>query len=135
MCSSEYLHFTKPQLSPYWFWYGLRLSFLVKMVVILRIFSALQSSLFISMRKITWLNSQQTKTRGHVKYLNKVCCRNITIWTNIVHCFHLNDWVDHTKTFRCYGKWYFVTKIVVVIEKAFWNLRLKAKNLQNFWDH
>jgi hypothetical protein len=26
-------------------------------------------------------------------------------------------------------------KIVLVIEKNFWNLRLKAKNLQNFWDH
>ena len=26
-------------------------------------------------------------------------------------------------------------KIVVVIEKIFWNSRLKAENLQNFWDH
>ena len=26
-------------------------------------------------------------------------------------------------------------KIVLVIEKNFWNLRLKAENLQNFWDH
>ena len=26
-------------------------------------------------------------------------------------------------------------KIVVVIKKNFWNSRLKAKNLQNFWDH
>ena len=26
-------------------------------------------------------------------------------------------------------------KIVIVIEKNFWNSRLKAKNLQNFWDH
>ena len=26
-------------------------------------------------------------------------------------------------------------RIVQVIEKNFWNLRLKAKNLQNFWDH
>ena len=26
-------------------------------------------------------------------------------------------------------------KIVLVIEKNFWNSRLKAKNLQNFWDH
>ena len=41
-------------------------------------------------------------------------------------------------------QWYFVTKIVLtycekkivlVIEKNFWNSRLKAKNLQNFWDH
>ena len=42
------------------------------------------------------------------------------------------------------GEWYFITKIVLtycekkivlVIEKFFWNLRLKAENLQNFWDH
>ena len=41
-------------------------------------------------------------------------------------------------------KWYFVSKIVpsscegknvLVIEKNFWNSRLKAENLQNFWDH
>ena len=31
--------------------------------------------------------------------------------------------------------WYFVTKIVLVIKKIFWNSRLKAKNLQIFWDH
>ena len=26
-------------------------------------------------------------------------------------------------------------KIILVIEKNFWNSRLKAENLQNFWDH
>ena len=26
-------------------------------------------------------------------------------------------------------------KIVLVIEKNFWNSRMKAENLQNFWDH
>ena len=26
-------------------------------------------------------------------------------------------------------------RIVLVIEKNFWNLRLKAENFQNFWDH
>ena len=31
--------------------------------------------------------------------------------------------------------WPTVRKIVLVIEKNFWNSRLKAKNLQNFWDH
>ena len=43
-----------------------------------------------------------------------------------------------------FRKWYFVTKIVVtycvkknvlVIEKNFWNSRLKAENWQNIWDH
>ena len=40
-------------------------------------------------------------------------------------------------------KWYFVTeivltyceKIVMVIKKKIWNSRLKAENLQEFWDH
>ena len=31
--------------------------------------------------------------------------------------------------------WYFVTKIVLVIEKNFWNSRLKAENFLNFWDN
>ena len=31
--------------------------------------------------------------------------------------------------------WPIVRKIVLVIEKNFWNSRLKAENLQNFWDH
>ena len=42
------------------------MSFSVKIVVILWICSALQTVL--SMRKITWLNSQQPKTRGHVEH-------------------------------------------------------------------
>ena len=31
--------------------------------------------------------------------------------------------------------WHTVKKKVLVIEKNFWNLRLKVENLQNFWDH
>ena len=31
--------------------------------------------------------------------------------------------------------WPTVRKIVQVIEKNFWNSRLKAENLQKFWDH
>ena len=42
-------------LGPFW----------VKIIAILWIFSA-SSSFFLSMKKITWLNSQQPKTRGHV---------------------------------------------------------------------
>ena len=30
---------------------------------------------------------------------------------------------------------YFITKIVLVFEKNFWNSRLKFENLQNFWNH
>ena len=38
------------------------------------------------------------------------------------------------QTRGCAGKkWYFVTKIVLVINENFWNSRLKAKNMQNFW--
>ena len=31
--------------------------------------------------------------------------------------------------------WPTVRKIVLLIEKNFWNSRLKAENLQKFWDH
>ena len=31
-------------------------------------------------------------------------------------------------------KCYFVSKIVLVMEKNFWNSKLKAQNLQIFWD-
>ena len=50
---------------------GPRLSLRVKIVVIMWIFSTLQAvlSFFLSMRKITWLKSQQPKTRGHVEHL------------------------------------------------------------------
>ena len=47
---------------------GPRLSFWVKIVVILWICSA--SSFFLSWRKITWINSQKPKTRGHVEHLS-----------------------------------------------------------------
>ena len=33
------------------------------------------------------------------------------------------------------SKWYFVTKIVLMIEKNFWNSRPSASNLQKFWDN
>ena len=47
------------------------------------------------------------------------------------------------RTLESHSQWYFVTKIVLelweknvlVFEKNFWNLRLKAENLQIFWDH
>ena len=53
------------------------------------------------------------------------------------------EWISAPYNFTI-KKWYFVTKIVltncekkivVVIEKKLWNSRLKAENLQNFWDH
>ena len=45
--------------------------FWVKIVVILWIYSALQVVFFfLTMRKITWLNSQQPKTRGHGEHLH-----------------------------------------------------------------
>ena len=36
------------------------------------------SSFFLSLRKITWLNSQQPKTRGHVKHLS--CYKMEGLW-------------------------------------------------------
>ena len=51
------------------------------------------------------------------------------------------SWI--TTFFTTLMDWYFVTKIVLTycekkivlfIEKNFWNLRLKVENFQNFWD-
>ena len=52
---------------------GPGLSFWAKIVVILWSCSALQaaSSLFLSLRKITLLNTQQPKTRGHVEHISR----------------------------------------------------------------
>ena len=36
---------------------------------------------------------------------------------------------------NCSYQYLLSEKIVLVIEKNFWNLRLKAENLQIFWDH
>ena len=36
--------------------------------------SALQTILSFSAWEITWLNSQQHKTRGHIEHLKRVCC-------------------------------------------------------------
>ena len=68
---------------------GHRLSFWVNIVVILWIFSAL--------KKITWLNSQQPKTRGHVGHLlkstiTKATFRCWTIWLNVSHTSNKGFW-------------------------------------------
>ena len=59
-------------------------------------------------------------------------------WNEICTCyfFHNHSFPLITIVF-CYQNcsdllW---AKIVLVIEKNFWNSRLQAKNLQNFWDH
>ena len=47
-----------------------RLSFWVKMVVVfVNLFIFASSSYFLILRKITWLNLQQLKTRGHLEHL------------------------------------------------------------------
>ena len=47
---------------------------------------------------------------------------NIFVWFALVFCYQ-----------NCSDLLW--EKIVPVIEKTFWNSRLKAENLQNFWDH
>ena len=46
-------------------------------------------------------------------------------------------WIKLPKMVLCYQNCFelICEKIVLLIEKNCWNLRLKAKNLQNFWDH
>ena len=85
------------------------------------------------------------KTLGNIStYVNhghvfRVIRYIMTNWTNINFLSFCNDPLLFSKK-----NWYFVTKIVltycekknvIVIEKNFWNSRLKAENLQNFWDH
>ena len=59
----------------------------------------------------------------------------LLLWGNfdIIEWFKIQNW----EMVFCYQNcsdllW---EKIVLVIEKNFWNLRLKAKNLQKIWDH
>ena len=44
------------------------------------------------------------------------------------------NWLSLGKLKKKYILRYFITKIVLVFEKNFWNSRLKAKNFQK-WDH
>ena len=63
-----------------------------------------------------------------------VCLSFSTLWPNSLQ--------SHIWIFIHVQFWYFVTKkkiilwekIVLVIEKNFWNSRLRAENLHNFWD-
>ena len=56
------------------------------------------SSFFLNMRKITWLNSQQPKTRGHVEHHSKVCI------IRLVHIFKKKSsstfWQVHCCSYR-----------------------------------
>ena len=64
---------------------------------------------------------------------------NLVIHTNYTKCDFWAKFLLNFKTFietvKIQNIWYFVTKIVLVIEKDFWYSRLKAENFQNFWDH
>ena len=51
---------------------GPRLSFCENCVHFLNLLCFTRSSFFVSLRKITWLNSQQPKTRGHVEHLKPI---------------------------------------------------------------
>ena len=64
----------------------------------------------------------------------RLSCHSDTFWWNN---FLIIILVQGTRLVFCYQNcsdllW---EKTVLVIEKNFWNSRLKAKNLQKFWDH
>ena len=63
-------------------------------------------------------------------------CRKIQFFKQMFFCLAILKEITGIMVF-CYQNcsdllW---EKIVLVIEKNFWNSRLKAKNLQNLWDH
>ena len=67
-CKAEQIH----KMTTTFIKNGPGLSFWVKIVVILSFVNFLSfasSSFLLSLRKITWLNSQQPETRGHVEHL------------------------------------------------------------------
>ena len=55
-------------------------------------------------------------------------------WKILVHC---NNWSNYPEMVFCFQNCYdpFWEKNILVIEKNFWNSRLNAENLQNFWNH
>ena len=81
----------------------------------------------------TWWCS---KPRGqNVEYM--LSAQNLLIQTQSCAAVGLKKILHNEAMVFCYQNcsdllW---EKNVLVIEKNFWNLRLKAENLQNFWDH
>ena len=59
----------------------------------------------------------------------------IRTWNYIYFCFWLYCKKKRNGILLPKLFWAYVRKIVPVIKKNFWNSRLKAKNLQNVWDH
>ena len=83
------------------------------------------------------------------RVINNFCLSCLyNIFFGIFHISKLN-WSLNNLTLKFESEvesneWYFVTKIiltywekkiVLLIEKNFWNLRLKPENLEKFWDH
>ena len=79
------------------------------------------------------------KLRGaHLKiYLRAIFMKQPNIITYINIIIERKLIVDASRNGILLPKlfWPTVRKIVLVIEKNFWNSRLKAENLQKFWDH
>ena len=94
----------------------------------------LKSPLFLPISSCLYLCAQRFFHKETFLLINK-----------LLHEIYTRLFFFHTKILLSIisRKWYFVTKIVLtyyekklfVIEKNFWNSRLKAENLQNVWDH
>ena len=75
-------------------------------------------------------------SRTKMSQLSNFCGSNLHVRCNYRYETYLFDIAHWLMTF-CYQNcsdplW---EEIVIVIEKNFWNSRLKAENLQIFWDH
>ena len=85
---------------------------------------------FVLFQYISCLFTSKTSLNsGYSLYHNPSlpsCCKSfetsLEIWWNLVFCYQ-----------NCSDLLW--EKIVLVIEKNVWNSRLKAENLQHFWDH
>ena len=79
--------------------------------------------------RLYWISSSHHTT---FVLLQSWCC-----WIQIISCWWPRKNVEHKKMVFCYQNcsdllW---EEIVQVVEKNFWNSRLKAEDLQKFWDH
>ena len=100
--------------------------------------SFLFSSCSLGSSLLEWMLAQELLQYLELKHFPF----NGTISKQIFEAFLVYGHKKQTKNFTLH-KWYFATKIDLtywaknnlVIEKNFWNLRLKAGNFQIFWDH
>ena len=99
------------------------------------------AQLVILIKKPYWIRfvpSSNSTMADSVKYIPGItnALRTYVVYYNLPWPTYDNTFLKLSLVF-CYQNcsdllW---EKIVLVIEKNFWNSRLKAENFQNFWDH